>query len=93
MARGGKKAKQEKDNNEKRAAQRRASASQAGAPRAPTQLPHEGNTLIGCTTLHSFTIVAFDSAPLTASRPASSSTEVVSMMSSPRTHSGSTALF
>jgi hypothetical protein len=93
MARGGKKAKQEKGNNEKQAAQRRASSSQAGAPRAPTQLPHEDNTLIGCTTLHSFTIVAFDSAPLTASRPASSSTEVVSLMSSPRTHSGSSPLF
>ena len=93
MARGGKKAKQEKENNEKRAAQRRASTSQAGAPRAPTQLPHEGNTRIGCTTLHSFTIVAFDSAPLTASRPASSSTEVVSLVLSPRTHSGSSPLF
>jgi hypothetical protein len=64
MAPGGKKAKQGKQKNEKRAAQRRASTSQTGAPRAPTQLPHEGNTRIGCTTLHSFTIVAFDSAPL-----------------------------
>ena len=89
----GKRARQNKEAKGKLAAQRISEKLHAAAPMAPNAVPHEGNTRIGCTTLHSFTIVAFDSAPLTANRPASSSTEVVSLVLSPRTHSGSSPLF